>query len=87
MEPISRCKIKLTLLKGYNIEIKNFKVANNPLSYRVLTGSIGTGKKGQIYTTGIFKLDNGQYKVAVNYKGKTYTVIKGDLLKVEKLLK
>ena len=65
----------------------NFKVANNPFEVtRVLTGSSGIGKKGQIYTTGIFKLEDGQYKAAVNYKGKTYTVIKGDLLEGGKII-
>ena len=65
----------------------NFKVSNNPFEVtRVLSGSSGAGNKGQIYTTGIFKLDNGQYKAAVNYKGKTYTVIEGDLLEGGKII-
>ena len=64
-----------------------FKVANNPFEVtRVLTGGSGSGNKGQIYTTGIFKLENGQFKAAVNFKGKTYTVIKGDLLEGGKII-
>ena len=63
-----------------------FKVSNNPFEVtRVLSGGSGSNK-GQIFTTGIFKLDNGQYKAAINYKGKTYTVVEGDLLEGGKIL-
>ena len=63
-----------------------FKVSNNPFEVtRVLSGGSGS-KKGQIFTTGIFKLDNGQYKAAVNYKGKTYTVVRGDIIEGGKII-
>jgi len=74
---------KVTTLESiYKFRNSNkFKVDNNPFEVtRVLSGSSGSGKKGQIYTTGIYQSENGDYKATINVKGKTYTVVKGNSL-------
>ena len=64
----------------------NFKVSNNPFEVtRVLSGGSGSNK-GQIFTTGIIKQENGQYKAFINYKGKPYTVVEGDMLEGGEIL-
>ena len=63
----------------------NFKVANNPFEVtRVLSGGSGSNK-GQIFATGTTEV-NGQYKAFINYKGKRYTVVEGDLLEGGKII-